>query len=89
MSHPSGDRPPRRPAPPGTFRLGTVAGVDVTVSNSWFLIVILIAFIMAPQIESVAPEIGAGKYVAGVAYAVLLYGSVLLHEISHALAALR
>lgn len=87
MSQPTGSPPPRQPAPPGTFRLGTVAGIDVTVSNSWFLIVILIAVIMAPQIESVAPGIGAGKYVAGVAYAVLLYGSVLLHEISHALAA--
>jgi Zn-dependent protease/CBS domain-containing protein len=80
-------RPTPRPTPPGTFRLGTVAGIDVTVSNSWFLIVLLIAVIMAPQIETVAPDIGAGKYVAGVAYAVLLYGSVLLHEISHALAA--
>jgi Zn-dependent protease len=87
VSPPNGDGSPRRPAPPGTFRLGTVAGVDVTVSNSWFLIVLLIAVIMAPQIETVAPDIGAGKYLAGVAYAVLLYGSVLLHEISHAVAA--
>jgi Zn-dependent protease/CBS domain-containing protein len=89
VSHPSGDGPPRRPSAPGTFRFGTVAGIDITVSNSWFLIVILIAVIMAPQIESVAPNIGVWKYAAGVAYAVLLYGSVLLHEISHALAALR
>jgi Zn-dependent protease/CBS domain-containing protein len=88
-----GEQPPRRssprPTPPGTLRLGTVAGVDVTVANSWFLIVALIAIVMAPQIEEVAPNIGVLKYVAGVAYAVLLYGSVLLHEISHALAARR
>src|SRR4051794_3950196 len=44
---------------------------------------------MAPQIENDAPDIGPLKYVAGVAYAILLYGSVLLHEISHALAARR
>jgi Zn-dependent protease/CBS domain-containing protein len=80
-------RPASRPAQPGTFRLGTVAGVEVTVANSWFLIVLLIAVLMAPQIEDVAPNLGVLKYVAGVAYAVLLYGSVLLHEISHALAA--
>jgi Zn-dependent protease/CBS domain-containing protein len=84
-----GDHGSRRPPPPGTFRLGTVAGIDVTVSNSWFLIVLLIAVLMAPQIEEVAPDLGLGVYVAGVAYAVLLYGSVLLHEISHALAARR
>jgi Zn-dependent protease/CBS domain-containing protein len=86
VSPPSGGSP-RRPAQPGTFRLGTVGGIDVTVSNSWFLVVILIAVVMAPQIERVAPGLGPLKYVAGVAYAVLLYGSVLLHEISHAVAA--
>ncbi len=74
--------------PQGTFRLGSVAGIDVTVANSWFLIVGLIAVVMAPQIKVVAPGIGAWAYVAGVAYAVLLYMSVLLHEISHAVAAL-
>jgi Zn-dependent protease/CBS domain-containing protein len=69
------------------MRLGSVGGVDVTVSNSWFLILALIALVMAPQIESVAPDLGVLTYVAGLAYAVLLYGSVLLHEIAHALAA--
>ena len=78
---------PRRKQAPGTFRLGTVAGIDVTVANSWFLIVALIAIVMAPRIEEVAPDIGAWSYVVGAAFAVLLYGSVLLHEISHALAA--
>lgn len=66
-----------------------MAGIDVTVSNSWFLIVALIAFVMAPQIQEVEPTLGGLAYVAAVAYAILLYGSVLLHEISHALAALR
>jgi Zn-dependent protease len=33
------------------------------------------------------PAIGAGAYLAGVVFAILLYGSILLHEISHALAA--
>jgi len=76
-----------RRTPPGTFRLGTVAGIDVTVANSWFLIVGLIAVLLAPRIEQAAPGIGGWAYLAGVAFAVLLYLSVLLHEISHALAA--
>lgn len=79
--------PRRRPLPPGTFRLGTIAGIDITVAQSWFLIVGMIAVVMAPQIQVVAPGLGGLAYAAGAAFAVLLYLSVLLHEISHALAA--
>ncbi|MCD4535315.1 site-2 protease family protein [Nocardioides sp. cx-169] len=77
------------PRPPGTFKLGTIAGSEVLVSSSWFLIAGLIAILMAPQVELVEPGLGAGKYVAGLAFAVILYGSVLLHEASHALMARR
>jgi Zn-dependent protease len=77
------------PRPPGTFRLGTIAGSDVLVSSSWFLIAGLIAVVMAPRVEQVQPGLGPWKYVAGVAFAVILYGSVLLHEASHAVMARR
>ena len=40
-----------------------------------------------PRIDVVAPGLGAFSYVAGLAFAVLLYLSVLLHELSHALSA--
>jgi Zn-dependent protease len=61
----------------------------VLVRSSWLLIALLIAFLLAPRIEQVEPGLGALKYVAGVAFAVLLYLSVLLHEISHAVMAQR
>jgi Zn-dependent protease len=77
------------PRPPGTFKLGTIAGSDVLVSSSWFLIAGLIAVVMAPRVEQVQPDLGAWKYVAGLAFAVILYGSVLLHEASHAVMARR
>jgi len=64
-----------------------VAGIDVTVANSWFLIIGLIALLIAPRLQLVAPGLGGWAYVAGTAFALLLYLSVLLHEISHALAA--
>ena len=88
MSSPHGDGASRRSRQPGLFKLGTVAGIDITVATSWFFIIALIAFLMAPRLEDIRPGLGAWAYVAGAAYAVLLYMSVLLHEISHALAAL-
>lgn len=79
----------QQPRPPGTFRVGTIAGSDVLVTSSWFLVAGLIAVIMAPRVEQVEPGLGAGKYVAGFAFAVILYLSVLLHEVSHAVVARR
>ncbi|HEX4471238.1 MAG TPA: site-2 protease family protein [Nocardioides sp.] len=75
------------PRPPGTFKVGTIAGSDVLVGSSWFLVAALIAVIAAPAVEKVEPGLGGLKYVAGAALAVLLYLSVLAHEASHALMA--
>jgi Zn-dependent protease len=85
--HPS-DGPAREPAyPPGTLRVGTIGGVAVLVRSSWILVALLLAWLLAPQVDRVEPGLGAWKYVAGLAYAVLLYLTVLLHEMSHALMA--
>jgi Zn-dependent protease len=75
--------------PPGTLKVGTIAGSDVLVSSSWFLVAGLIAVLVAPLVDDVQPGLGSLKYLAGAAFAVLLYGSVLLHEASHAVVARR
>ena len=75
------------PRPPGTLRIGQIAGIDVLVRSSWLLVAVLIAVLMAPRIEAEAPGLGPLKYVAGLAFAVLLYLSILLHEASHAISA--
>jgi len=75
--------------PPGTLKVGSVAGSDVLVTPSWFLIAGLIAVITAPAIERAEPGLGPLKYVGGFALAILLYLSVLVHEASHALVAKR
>lgn len=80
------EQPPR---PPGTFKVGTIDGSDILVTSSWFLIAGLIAVMMSPRVEEVQPGLGAFKYVAGLAFAVVLYLSVLLHEVSHAMVAKR
>jgi Zn-dependent protease len=45
--------------------------------------------IVAPHAESVQPGLGPWKYVAGFAFAVILYLSILVHEASHAVVARR
>ena len=84
------DPAPRpRTRPPGTLKIGTIAGSDVLVSSSWFVVAALIAVAVSPRVDAVQPGLGALKYVAGFAFAVVLYLSVLLHEASHALVAHR
>ena len=77
------------PRAPGTIKVGSLGGVDVLITSSWFIVAALIAMIMAPRVDEVQPGLGAWKYVAGLAFAVVLYFSVLLHEASHALTARR
>lgn len=94
-SHPSGhpaddpghDHDDREGRAPGTIKIGTIAGSDVLVTPSWFIIAVLIAFMTAPWIEAVEPGLGVLRYVAGLAVAVVLYAAVLLHEAAHAFAA--
>ena len=86
MSDPA---PRPRTRPPGTFKVGTIAGSDVLVSSSWFIVAALIAVAVSPRVDAVQPGLGALKYLAGFAFAVALYLSVLLHEASHALMARR
>jgi Zn-dependent protease len=75
--------------PPGSFRLGTIAGSEVRITSSWFLIAALIAVVMAPRVDQVQPDLGAWKYLVGFTFAVVLYLAVLLHEASHAVVARR
>ena len=80
---------PANRRPPGTVRIGQIGGVDVLVRSSWLLVAALIAVTFGPAAERAVPGLGGWKYVAGLAFAVLLYLSVLVHEASHALMAKR
>lgn len=82
---------PSRPAPrpPGTWRIGSIVGIDVLITSSWLIVALLISLTFAPRIEQVQPGLGFWKYVAGFVFAVVLYLSVLLHEASHAVVAKR
>ena len=78
---------PARRHEPGTLRIGSLNGVDVLVRTSWLFVAALIVYFFSPQLQAEAPELGGWAYVGGLAFAVLLTLSLLLHEASHALVA--
>lgn len=86
---------PARPGAPGREReagglvIGRPFGVPVVVSPTWLLIAALITWWFAPLVEQRAPGLGPWRYAVSLAFAVLLYLSVLVHELSHTVVALR
>ncbi|MDF2977073.1 MAG: site-2 protease family protein [Actinomycetospora sp.] len=73
----------------GAVRLGRVAGVPVAAHWSVLGIVVLIAVVTArSELPVLAPGHGAAAYgVAGLAVALLLMASLLVHETAHAVVA--
>jgi Zn-dependent protease len=67
--------------------LGRIAGIPVRVSPTWFLVAAVLTVGFAPIVERQLPESGPAKYAIALTFALLLYASVLFHEISHALTA--
>ncbi|NEE03194.1 site-2 protease family protein [Phytoactinopolyspora halotolerans] len=73
----------------GSIRLGRVFGVPVYVSPTWFIVAAVITIGFEPIVARSFPDLGAGTYAITFAFAVLLYASVFLHEVSHAVTSIR
>lgn len=68
-----------------------IGGIDVTIDYSWFVMFFLVLYIMA---ESYFPRVHAHYstvqyWIMGGVAAILLFASVLVHELAHSLVALR
>ncbi|MFE4417878.1 site-2 protease family protein [Streptomyces sp. NPDC056817] len=86
----AGQEPPRRPGDlRGGLLMGRPFGVPVYVAPSWFLVAALITWVFGGQLDRVLPELGAARYLVALFFAVAFYGSVLVHELAHTIAALR
>lgn len=70
------------------LRLGRVVGVPVYVSPTWFIVAAVITIGFEPAVGRTFPDLGVATYAITLAFAILLYLSVFLHEVSHALVAL-
>ncbi|WP_013320335.1 site-2 protease family protein [Gloeothece verrucosa] len=71
------------------WRIGSLFGIPIYIDSSWFLILLLITIINAGDVNAmelsqVSPALG---WLTGLMMALLLFASVLLHELGHSLVA--
>jgi Zn-dependent protease len=71
-----------------SIRLTTIFGIRVGVNVSWFFVLFLFIFVLNDQFESLLGDSTKAFWTA-VAAAFAFFGSILLHELGHALVARR
>src|SRR5829696_5251560 len=71
-----------------SFQLGRILGIRIGVNASWFFILFLFLFWLSSRFGDDLNDPTMG-FVAAVIAAVLFFGSIVLHELGHALAARR
>src|SRR5215211_6736987 len=77
--------------PAGGVTLFRVRGIRIAVDFSWFVVLFLIIFWLSGFYRDVLndPEDDTTAYLLAVASAALFFGSILLHELGHAVVAIR
>ena len=69
-----------------SWRVGRIAGIEVRIDSSWAVIALLITYSMYLRLSILYRELSGGGAVGlAVLSAVLFFGSVLVHELGHAL----
>jgi Zn-dependent protease/predicted transcriptional regulator len=68
-----------------SWRVGRIAGIEVRIDSSWAVIALLITYSMYLRVRLVYPDTSAGEAVwLGILGSALFFGSVLVHELAHA-----
>jgi Zn-dependent protease/CBS domain-containing protein len=74
-----------------SWRLGRILGVEVNIDPSWLVIFALITFTLGgTYFPAELPNLSTGlHWLIGLAASLLVFGSVLAHELTHSLVAIR
>ena len=70
------------------IRLGRIAGIEIGLHYSWFIIALLIAFSLASHFHAISPEWNlALVWTCAVVTAICFFIALLLHELAHSIVA--
>lgn len=73
----------------GSIQLARIFGIRVGVDASWFVVLFLVIFWLSGEFQRQLDSSDSTAYAAAVASALLLFGSIVVHELGHALVARR
>lgn len=74
---------------PGTrgWVIGRAAGAPIVLAPSWIIAAVVLTTVFAPTVQARAPHLGPLTYVVALGFVILLFVSVLVHELAHGLVA--
>ncbi len=73
-----------------SIRVGSLFGIPFYVHPSWFLVLGLVTFTYGGELAAIFPGLGAGlPWLLGFVAALLLFASVLAHELGHSFVAIQ
>ncbi|MBP0013459.1 MAG: site-2 protease family protein [Roseofilum sp. SBFL] len=74
----------------GNIRVGSLFGIPFYINPSWFLVLGLVTLNYGTNLSATFPQLGlALPWILGLGAALLLFSSVLAHELGHSLVAIR
>ncbi len=74
----------------GNIKLGSLFGIPFYLNASWFLVLFLVTWSYGNALATQFPDlIGIGPWLLGLGAALLLFSSVLAHELGHSLVAMQ
>ncbi|NUU19810.1 peptidase M50 [Cellulomonas humilata] len=81
----SAPRPPARRS--SGWVIGHAVGAPIILAPSWLIAAVVLTLIFAPTVRARSENLGGLVYVVALGFVVLLFASVLVHELAHGLMA--